>query len=387
MSTPSDLPAPLVPPDTDIGGLSAFLLDVERLFASELWALSTGEEFKAAVALWGRAWQQVPAGSLPNDERLLAAFSGAGARWKKVREVALRGFVLCSDGRLYHRVLCADVMRAAKTREDRRMRTAAATKARLARVDHDDDPPSGGKKLNGINKTGPRDVDRYEERDEQRDEPRHGVRHEQRDGLQMATSRGSLRSPIAGHSSTEKNLQAAACDPVPPTEPPPAAPPAASTVRECDTAAGFDRIAARCREILPSTWPLAVEADARPVVQLVRDGLDLEAEIVPALREIACRRTPIRTWPIVANAVAERVQAQRDARAASGLNPKPPAPPKPEDLIDLGSPYGAYGEAVLRVFVEKHRSDPTAWIEHLVGPPPGQPGCRIPARLLISEAA
>ena len=50
----SDLPAPFVGADVDLSGLDGFLLDVQRLFASELWALSSGDEFKAAVALWGR---------------------------------------------------------------------------------------------------------------------------------------------------------------------------------------------------------------------------------------------------------------------------------------------------------------------------------------------
>src|SRR5208283_1716463 len=74
----SILPKPLVPPDLDLRNLHGFMLDAERLMASELWALSTGEEFKAAVGLWCRAWKQIPAGSLPNDEKILAAFSGAG---------------------------------------------------------------------------------------------------------------------------------------------------------------------------------------------------------------------------------------------------------------------------------------------------------------------
>ena len=43
MTQRSDLPAPLVPADIDIAGLSSFLLDIDRLFHSELWALSTGE--------------------------------------------------------------------------------------------------------------------------------------------------------------------------------------------------------------------------------------------------------------------------------------------------------------------------------------------------------
>lgn len=178
----------------------------------------------------------------------------------------------------------------------------------------------------------------------------------------------------------------------PPAEPEPVpaetpARPAAPIVRECDTAAGFDRIAHRCREVLPSNWGLAIEADARPVVQLVREGLDLETEIVPVLREIACRRMPIRTWPLLANAVAERVLAQRTARQSQGLSAKPAAPPKPEEMIDLGAPYGAWAEPVLRQFVEAHRRSPAAWQAHLHGPPPGQPGCRVPSRLLIAQAA
>lgn len=96
----------------DVREFNGFMLDVEKLTASELVALSSGEEFKAAVMLWCRAWKQVPAGSLPNDDRVLAAFSGAGKQWKKVKEMALRGFVLCSDGRLYHQTLCEDARRA-----------------------------------------------------------------------------------------------------------------------------------------------------------------------------------------------------------------------------------------------------------------------------------
>ncbi|HEV2674127.1 MAG TPA: DUF1376 domain-containing protein [Aliidongia sp.] len=130
----SALPDPPVSPDIDITGLDGFMLNVQRLFASELWALSTGDEFKAALGLWGRAWQQSPAGSLPDDERVLSAFSGAGSKWKKVRDVALRGFVKCSDGRLYHAVLCEDVRNAAKKREAFKERTKAATEARKSRV-------------------------------------------------------------------------------------------------------------------------------------------------------------------------------------------------------------------------------------------------------------
>jgi hypothetical protein len=111
-----DLPQPLVPADHDVSMLSDFRLHVDRLLASELVAIGTPEECWAALMLWCRAWKQTPGGSLPNDERALAGFSGAGKQWKKVRPMAMHGFVLCSDGRFYHPVLCDEVKRAYASR-------------------------------------------------------------------------------------------------------------------------------------------------------------------------------------------------------------------------------------------------------------------------------
>jgi hypothetical protein len=81
-------------------------LKVVQIMQSETFALSTGDEFKAAFALWCASWQEVPAASLPNDDRMLDFLSRAKA-WKKVKAVAMRGWILCSDGRLYHTVLAA----------------------------------------------------------------------------------------------------------------------------------------------------------------------------------------------------------------------------------------------------------------------------------------
>ncbi|MFZ0692547.1 MAG: DUF1376 domain-containing protein [Alphaproteobacteria bacterium] len=109
------MPAPLVPQEVDLAKLDGFMLDTIRLLGSELWALATGDEFKAAMALWCRAWQQVPAASLPDDDRILASFAGygrGGKAWQRVKSTALRGFIKCSDGRLYHRVLAKDAVKA-----------------------------------------------------------------------------------------------------------------------------------------------------------------------------------------------------------------------------------------------------------------------------------
>lgn len=147
----------------------------------------------------------------------------------------------------------------------------------------------------------------------------------------------------------------------------------------------FDRVERRCREVLPDGGPQDLQIG--PMARLEADGLDLEAEIIPVLLDVAAScRVPIRTWRLYADRVAERVALQRQTRTAQGLAATPKAPPKPEDMVDLGAPYGPYGEAVLRVFIAKHREN-GQWLDHMVGPPPGQPGCRIPARLLIGEAA
>lgn len=109
---------PLVPTEVDLRGMPWMPLDTVRLIDSDLFALSTGDEFKAAVALWCKSWAQLPAASLPSDDRILAHLSGAGARWKKVKTMALRGWVQCDDGRYYHAVLAEKALEAWEQREE-----------------------------------------------------------------------------------------------------------------------------------------------------------------------------------------------------------------------------------------------------------------------------
>ncbi len=100
------LPGPLCGADVDVRDLDGFMLNVERLMASELVALSTHEVVAAALYLWCRAWKQTPAASLPDDDRVLAAYSRLSPpRFRKLKSEILRGFIRCGDGRLYHRTL------------------------------------------------------------------------------------------------------------------------------------------------------------------------------------------------------------------------------------------------------------------------------------------
>ncbi|MHB0920612.1 MAG: DUF1376 domain-containing protein, partial [Thiomonas delicata] len=103
------LAEPLTPPDCDLrsSGMVFMPLDVGRMMDSDQFAMATGDEFKAAMALYAKAWLQVPAASLPNDDRVLAHLAGGYTprRWRKVKDVAMRGWILCTDGRLYHPVI------------------------------------------------------------------------------------------------------------------------------------------------------------------------------------------------------------------------------------------------------------------------------------------
>ena len=108
----SDL-EPLTPPDTDIRAVPWFKLDMLKLGHSEFLQIASNEELGAAVKLWMFAIHQVPAGSLPNNEVVLAQAAGYDHRkkaWQRVRGMALYGWTLCSDGRLYHQTVAMTVL-------------------------------------------------------------------------------------------------------------------------------------------------------------------------------------------------------------------------------------------------------------------------------------
>jgi hypothetical protein len=107
----SDLPLPLVPEGCNLSDFAFMPLDVRRLLSSETWILGTGDERAAAMCLWLESWHQVPAASLPDDDRMLAHLAKC-SRWSKVREHALRGWVKCADGRLYHKVVAEKALEA-----------------------------------------------------------------------------------------------------------------------------------------------------------------------------------------------------------------------------------------------------------------------------------
>ncbi len=103
------LPAPMTDPEADLRDRPYMPLFGRRLLDSDLFNLTTGDEFKAAVKLWILAFYQSPPGSLPDNDRILANLSGAGPQWEQLKEMVLHGWVKCSDGRLYHPVVAESV--------------------------------------------------------------------------------------------------------------------------------------------------------------------------------------------------------------------------------------------------------------------------------------
>jgi len=121
----TDLPEPLTPPEADLQGYGFMPLYGHRLFGSDFNALCNDGEWRAGVTLWWAAWNQVPAGSLPDDDAALARLADLGRdvrRWRRLRANALRGFVKCADGRLYHAALAPLVIDAWKRRNAERDR-------------------------------------------------------------------------------------------------------------------------------------------------------------------------------------------------------------------------------------------------------------------------
>lgn len=130
----NDLPEPLTPADSDVRAYQTMPLNVGRLRDSGIAAHENAEVFRAAVLLWCASWHQVPAGSLPDDDRELAAMAGYGrfiAVWKQIREEALRGFIKCSDGRLYHPVVAEVVLPAWEARKGYVERSRKANEAKM----------------------------------------------------------------------------------------------------------------------------------------------------------------------------------------------------------------------------------------------------------------
>jgi len=199
--TTDERPAPLVEADVDLRAIAPYMpLDVVRLRDSEIAAMSSAEAFRAAVLLWCAAWHEVPAASLPNDDAVLARRAGYGrevARFRRVKVAALRGFVECSDGRLYHRVVAEKANKVWGDLQMQRERTRAATEARGAKKGPKSNGPTPRNVFHDDQRNAPRDERCSDGRDDERQETRNEVQGKERKGKERkGTSRHDVTSDV-----------------------------------------------------------------------------------------------------------------------------------------------------------------------------------------------
>jgi hypothetical protein len=154
----SDLPAPPVPAEVNLTDYPYMPLDVRRLLRSETWidAADDPRLGHVLICLWAESWHQVPAASLPDNDKVLARFAMCDSQtWAAIKGRALRGWIKASDGLLYHPVVAEKALEAWHKKREQRERTRAATEARQRqRIER---------------QATERDVDRHEERDVVRD--------------------------------------------------------------------------------------------------------------------------------------------------------------------------------------------------------------------------
>lgn len=115
------LPNALIQNNIDLRSFEFMPLDVVRFRDSDFTALVDAEAFRSGFLLMCASWHQVPAGSLPNDDRILSNLAGFGRvvkEWEKFKDEALHGWVLCNDNRYYHPVVCEKALESWNSKQE-----------------------------------------------------------------------------------------------------------------------------------------------------------------------------------------------------------------------------------------------------------------------------
>jgi len=109
------LPPPLVPIEADLTDFRFMPIEHARLRRSRAWLICKRRPELAfwQINLWIGSWTERPAGSLEDDDDVLADVAMCSPdRWQEVKADVLRGWIKCSDGRLYHPVVAEKVLEA-----------------------------------------------------------------------------------------------------------------------------------------------------------------------------------------------------------------------------------------------------------------------------------
>ena len=108
-------PQPFVPPECDLRTFPYMPVFIDQMLTSDFFTQASGDEFRAGFVLYIKSFRELPAGSLPSDIKALTRLAELGqdvAKLKRIRSVALHGWIACADGRLHHRVVAEKALEA-----------------------------------------------------------------------------------------------------------------------------------------------------------------------------------------------------------------------------------------------------------------------------------
>jgi uncharacterized protein YdaU (DUF1376 family) len=106
---PDNAPDPFVPQEIDLRDFPSMPVMIDRLRRSRAWLIAKRRPELGfyMLNLWMAAWHADTI-SLEDDDVVLADTAMCEPKvWERVRADVMRGWVRCSDGRLYHEVVCA----------------------------------------------------------------------------------------------------------------------------------------------------------------------------------------------------------------------------------------------------------------------------------------
>jgi uncharacterized protein YdaU (DUF1376 family) len=133
--------------DVDVRCLPYMPLQIEQLRKSKTWIRCRRQPELGfyLMNLWMRAWHEVPAGSIEDDDDVLAdAAMCSPEQWEQLRPVLLQGWEL-HNGRLYHKTVTDLATEGFSKLRKNKQRTEAARKAaeekRLQDADTDSENP------------------------------------------------------------------------------------------------------------------------------------------------------------------------------------------------------------------------------------------------------
>lgn len=133
----TDVLEPLVPAECNMSGNDWFPLHFDRLRKSKWWRRASDMARARNIMLWGEAYKQVPAGSMPDDDDELAEAAGFGMdveAFIAAKAEIMAPWKFCSDGRWYHPTVCEMVLDAWERASERRKKDALKKAAQRAKV-------------------------------------------------------------------------------------------------------------------------------------------------------------------------------------------------------------------------------------------------------------